>query len=515
MQRWQELVKTALIGTEHGLPEWSSGSEELDALLSEVGSSGHEHRLLCAAGMLSLYRRAGKQCERAEEHLPIPESATVEKPETSDEKKPVGLISTGHLIEMLHGPYRSLLDEWLLLVVRSGRRIPEEFLPDLLYLARDQSLRPFVQPLLSERGQWLIRQNPEWQYALQTSDESLWETGTRNERIGLLQTLREQNPTRALELMQSTWAQETAEDRAVFTTILKTGLSMADEPFLESLLNDKRREVRLMAAYLLSCMPESQLVRRMVERLKPLVQFKKTLMREQLEIELPAACDDSMMRDGIRQKPPSWIGQRAWWLLQIISCVPPQYWCEQFHHTPEQWLYAIHKHEHEEAVLEGWIIAAGRFRDTAWSVTLLERKVLATMETHFSTEVSWEAAIPPDELDALLTRVLSNEIKTFRSGRPVFRLLCRHHNPWSMELSRLFMQAMCRLVENPRMNSSYDWAIAQQMREFARFVPPELVEEFSEGWRSEHANWRHWQKPVDEFLAMLRFRREMRKALMD
>src|SRR5262249_3150418 len=153
-------------------------------------------------------------------------------------------------------------------------------------------------------------------------------------------------PLNARELLASTWQQEPPEDRAAFLASLEVGLSMDDEPFLESTLDDRRQTVRQKAAELLARLPDSRLVGRMIERLTPLLTVPAgqsglwpSLRRQRslhLAVGLPEACDEAMVRDGVDPRPHAQHGERAGWLVQMLAIVPPSTWCRTWDATPAE-----------------------------------------------------------------------------------------------------------------------------------------------------------------------------------
>ena len=108
------------------------------------------------------------------------------------------------------------------------------------------------------------------------------------------------------------------------------GLSMDDEPFLESALDDKHAEVRRAAAELLSRLAESRLCQRMIARVGPLVQFSEHKGKLQIDMTLPDQYTKDMARDGVEKKVQG-MGERNGWLYQMIADRPavllvPSHW---------------------------------------------------------------------------------------------------------------------------------------------------------------------------------------------
>jgi len=85
---------------------------------------------------------------------------------------------------------------------RTGLQLPPRFLPAALELGRRSvALRPWLAPVLGERGRWLAAQRDEWRYATGASDtappETLWSEGNLEQRKALLHTERTHSPDAA------------------------------------------------------------------------------------------------------------------------------------------------------------------------------------------------------------------------------------------------------------------------------------------------------------------------------
>ena len=80
---------------------------------------------------------------------------------------------------------------------------------------------------------------------------TVWETGSRAQRLGYLRRLRRADPAAARELLDRDWATLTPDERGDLVAALADGLALADEALLERALDDRRKEVREAAAGLL------------------------------------------------------------------------------------------------------------------------------------------------------------------------------------------------------------------------------------------------------------------------
>lgn len=266
-QSWQDLLSAALVGTGRSKPANQSTGTGLDSLWQEL-EADPESLLLAKAASLHLFRQSGAKPASTQLSEPPPAQA--------DPRKMLRPRSQGHLKRMLRGDFREVLPEFLEAVYKTNLQIPAIHLPALLHQGSDKALQAVVARVLGPRGHWLATQNPEWNWvgSGHSTPEQDWETGSNLQRLEALRLLRQPDPTKALELLKTTWASEPPENRAEFLGCLETNLSMADEDFLETVLDDKRKEVRKAAAELLARLPESRLVARMTERVKALVRLE-------------------------------------------------------------------------------------------------------------------------------------------------------------------------------------------------------------------------------------------------
>lgn len=416
--------------------------------------------------------------------------------------------ASGLLRRLLQGEFEPILPEFLALAAAKKVIAPPELVPALLGIGKKE-LREPVLALVGERGRWLAGYNPVWAYALAPVDESAWETGTTEERTRLLERLRTSNPARARALVQDTWKQDSPETRAVFLSTFLAGLSMEDEPFIETCLDDKRKEVREAAQYLLINLPQSRLVARMLARLEPLVQIKsKFLGGDTLTVTLPEGLDPAMKRDGITGH--SWrtgMGPKSTLLAELISFVPTELWSQKWNRTPEKLLQAALASEEKQALLLGWQVAIGRCGDSAWVAALAEIAVKHPEGRKIISEGGWGGVsrhLPMEKLEGLAQSSISPLINEINDKHPLFDLLESYPHPWSEKLTRLVLGSVRRQA------GSYHWRLMRSLPTFALRMPVSLADEFSTGWPEKLAGWDTW---VDQLIGILRFRKEMMEAL--
>ena len=431
---WEELVATALLGTERRPPARPSPAdgalgEALDALAWE----DPEGALLGAAGLLAGYRAAGWQpAVTEEEPAPAP-----------DDARPVCSPGAAALLSRLldSGP-GSLLPEWLALARAAGVRPPPEMLPDLLDAGTSGSLRAAILAAGGPRLRWLAGLDERWSWAASevaadAGVDERWRTGIRDERALLLRAVRTEDPARGRDLLASTWSADGAADRAALLGELAAGLQPADEPFLESALDDRSKVVRRQAADLLARLGGSALAERMAQRLRPLVGVGGRLRRK-LDVQLPPKPDEDTQRDGVddaHRPQHSGIGERAWHLTQIVGAAPLAIWQDATGADPAAIVAMARGTDHERALQLGWTVATRRQRDPRWAAVLARE----TADTDLLD------VLAPEDAGDLALALLD------KAAGPVtqLELLERIPGPWSPAFSRAALARLGRSLSAP------------------------------------------------------------------
>lgn len=464
---WERLVRAALLGTERqAAPEDSAGDPALDAAVAALADRPAEARLLGAAALLDAWRHAGRRAGSSSAPLP--------GPAPDAEERICSPHAAAMLRQVLAGGPPPLVAEWMALGAGAGVAIPHELLPPALdYAARHAAVRGDVARALGARGRWLAALNPAWAYAAGVDAEEPaegWESGTAEERVRILRAVRRSDPAAGLALVRSTWAADASRDRAAFLEALSAGVSMDDEPFLESALDDKRKEVRVAAARLLGTLPGSRLVARMTERLAPLVRLHTpdgmiARLRgagPRVDVELPAACDKAMQRDGIEIKPPYGTGERTWWLHQMVAAVPPSVWSAAWGMDADACIAAARAGAEYATLVRAWTQAAIRAGEAEWAEALL--RAGADVSEHLVAQ-ELLATVPAERLEAVALERLET-VKQLHGGSAVTAILQSARVPWSPRLTRAALLALPPALEPA------DYPLREMLRVAASHMHP-------------------------------------------
>ncbi|CAL9460800.1 DUF5691 domain-containing protein [Streptomyces pilosus] len=378
---WEELVTTAVLGTERRTPAGAGRGPEAAAALLDAAAAATVRR---RAGL-----RPGPAAERPE---PAPEDPRPALPAAAARRLAMLLAdrpgAAGGGRRGTAPDLMELLPQWLAAANARGYAPPPAVLPALLDAARGRTdLRPAALRFAGPRALWLARLNPDWRFALRSAPgggtsvtagrdpegtRRLWQEGLFAERVALLTALRSRDPAAARELLAGTWATERAEDRLMFLDSLRSGLGPDDEPFLERALADRSRNVRATAAELLSALPASALAGRMAVRAGACVAVDRTRETPTLVVEAPHECDADMERDGVVAKAPTGRGERSWWFGQLAESAPLGTWSRRLGgRTPREIVALPVADDWRSELHAAWCRAAVRQRDAAWSRALL------------------------------------------------------------------------------------------------------------------------------------------------
>ncbi|MEZ0107106.1 hypothetical protein ABH920_001097 [Catenulispora sp. EB89] len=516
---WQDLVSTALVGTDRRTPP-AAGD------FTAPGDSPAA-ALLSSAALMSAWRRAGnagsaysaelvgeQDAEGAEvtegaaghDAAPAAKSAAVDA-------RPLLSSATSARLTALVASRSEALPEYLGAAARTGCRAPAELLPPLFDYARGSiAVRADLMKLAGPRGTWLAKQNQQWstftRYAA-APDPEAWQSDKPHERIGYLTWFRGKDPASARELVEEAWTQIgssagglSAETRAAFVEALGVGLGPEDEPFLEAALDDKSRQVRAEAVRLLATLPSSRFAERMVARLHARV----TVVTKNAEVlvtlkDKPDEATEDETRDGIGE---GWVQtederrlarmQPSYWLEDLIASTPLSAWEQYCELTPAELMRATAANRWEaNACHRGWRSATLRQKDTRWAEAFCAVNASNDMLELLSDEAAerW-----------CLSVVASHRSQYSIHSAP--SILSRLGRPWPDAVCQALLDAIPAYLPNATRN---DVARFFGMDNLAgRWMPPSFGDAVAAKAEEIRAELPLWADDLDDLAAMLRDR---------
>ena len=497
---WNHLVKLALLGTARSsLP--LSVEEKMNSL--GVDTSRELSRLVLeSAAIESVLLKAGFEPQIDENK--IPETC-------QQEVLPVcSFSSASHLRQILSGTYPSALAEFVRKIVQQKKILPFELLPDLFEKClKNEYLWNSILPAIGKRGEWLIAFNPEWEELNQSLSSEIWATGSKSERIRFLNKVRQENPTIGLDLVKSTWEEDSLPERILFLKIMETGLSSCDELFLEQCLLDTRKEIRVQALILLALLPGS----RLISEVDTLLQLAVKIVNKGKELLMVDAepIEDFLHKNLFFQPSVKWLSNErgSGMILPILVVFPPGRLSvflkkkpgkilELFSQQGDKWLEVIIK----TTVLH---------RDADWMEAILSFFLQNERVDRWSQlNLNKMLEILPD---SVFNKVIFEKLKATKylpeEESPLVKLLLLKYNEWGVSLAKIIMR---QLFEWISVNRAYLWTGYQYrllLKNAAYRVDTTAEKEISRMWLQDPTIWSGWEKEIRYFLTVLKFRSEM------
>lgn len=378
---WTPLLPLAMVGTDRQaapLPTWPG---EVGQLVAQAASMDDNtaSAVLRVAAVLASCSLAGAQGTSWQD--PLPTAASSDTLPTLPSGPLLGAVTWA-----LHeGPPR-LAHQVCMVLAHAQYRLPAALLPQVLELGRRSlALRPLLLPVLGERGVWLAAQREDWRYAAgvsaQAVDEVRWNEGSFEQRVEFLKRERASNPSAARERLVQSLAELSAKERADLLLVLADGLSLDDEPLLNDLRADRSREVRQAACGLLLRLPQAAHPKRAAARIAALLKHERVLLRKRWQIDAPTEVgkdwkDDNV--DPVRPKNET-LGERAWWLRQLVRQVPLVWWAQHTGMSPGELLQWAGETDWAEALLRAWRDVLYAAPEPAWCEAFLDKWPAATV----------------------------------------------------------------------------------------------------------------------------------------
>lgn len=369
-----DLTSAALLGTARRTPDLAELSPAV-ARAADRLSADPALRLLESAALQDLFSRGGV----------APAAATAPEPAADDARRLLPRPAAGRLARMLR-ERSAFLPEWFDAAAPHDYRAPDALCEQLLEHAKiNATLRESLLRLAGARGSWLAAQHPQWRDLVRrpaaTDSADTWRFGQAPERRDWLARLRRDDPAAARTQLAAAWPKESGPIKAELVAVLADGLARADEPLLETALDDRRADVRRTAAGLLALLPESAFAGRMRARAGAWVRVEHRILHTKLVLALPDSLDSGSQRDGITDRTVEfayrWNGAPdvpAAWLRQMVAATQLSHWTALLG-TPEQAVRATIEDRFRQPVFDGWVDAALAQRDSAWARALFDAGV--------------------------------------------------------------------------------------------------------------------------------------------
>ncbi len=373
-----ELASAALLGTARRPPPTAALPAPVTTTVRQLDNDPAV-LLLESAALDAAFARGGVLPGRAE----LPE------PAEDDPRRQLPRAAAERLTQLLRDRSR-FLPEWLSAAAPSDYRVPDVLCAQLLeYAAGHADVREPLLRLAGTRGRWLAERNPAWHTLIRhgtattepTDSDAAWRFGQPAERTEWLTALRHRDPGAARTVLRAAWESESGPLKAELLAVLEYAISAADEPLLESALDDRRADVRRTAAGLLRLLPDSAFSHRMTERAGNWVRIGRKALHAQVSIDIPDELDPAAVRDGITDRTGEygyrWAGApdaTAGRLRHLVAATPLAHW-EKVLHSPQRATGAAIDDRFRQPMFDGWVDATLAERDPRWARALFDAGV--------------------------------------------------------------------------------------------------------------------------------------------
>ncbi|MFI9509367.1 SWIM zinc finger family protein [Nocardia sp. NPDC052566] len=401
----EDLTSAALLGTARRTPDRTELAPPVAAAASHLRTDP-ALLLLEYAALQDTFGRGSV----------VAGTASTPEPAEDDPRPLLPRLAAARLARMLRDK-SAFLPEWFAAAAPHDYRAPDALCGQLLDFARGNlALREPLLRLAGARGRWLASRHPEWRNLVRRGDsvpaEEIWRLGQPPERRDWLATLRHRDPAAARATLTAAWKQESGPLKAELIGVLTEGISAADEPLLETALDDRRADVRRIAASLLTRLPDAEFGLRMTARARAWVRAERSRQRAaratgpeeaacvttegparaaiqhwNFVIDIPDALDDAARRDGITDRTVEFSYRwgvapdvTAGRLRQLVAATPLAHWETALEvlgarDAATRVVDAGVPDRFRQPLFDGWIDAALAQRNSRWAAALFGKGV--------------------------------------------------------------------------------------------------------------------------------------------
>ncbi|MEQ8702582.1 MAG: DUF5691 domain-containing protein [Phaeodactylibacter sp.] len=501
---WEALAKLALLGTERGqLPH------KVQEALGKVGiqtAQAPEAVLLEGAALYHQLRRAGFPLQKG--------AAATLRPDTA--KRPAMPPRAARQMEhVIRGNYRDALPEAFQLTAQAGYALPPEHLPALLYkAARRKNFWKALRPLLEPSDFEFLQLNPDWAGLTECPTAGDWSSLSQETRLQMLRHIRFEQSEKAILYLQECWEELTPPEKKGLLGLLETGLSAADQLFLETQLEDSRKEVRQAAARLLLKIPDTPLQDTIYKEAASWLEVQKD---GRLDLHAPKQPVAYFKKLGLyRTKKHKYAGGvHAGQAYDILSLVPPKRWEAHFGKPTLDTLRLFARGNQQILLTDAVANAALLHQDHRWIEALLRHWWRTDNEARWNSALgkALMAALPDAVFNDIMSQYLRQHQGYIEEESFAGQLLCLGSHQWESGVAR---QVLSNFREWLNAAQSVYWNLWHYKRilQVAAFRGPvSVLPALQTGWNTRAPAWSNWEGDIDRCLKTLAFRKDLQDAL--
>lgn len=369
----EDIIKSALLGTDKYIPNAPSALTEWDSSLQATKEDKEDYFLKLAVGAL-LFDELGT------DPVKVTDVGTVCPCET---KEYISIKATSLLNQLLQTKEELLFSYFINLCWEQGKVVTPEFVPELLdkaFVNKNKESALSLVEVCGETGKWLTGLSESWSQLFNPQGTDIWETGSFVQRKSYLKQLREQDLRAVIPLLEKTIAEETASNRQEFLEIFAIGLSLDDESFLTGFIADRSKVIKQTVYNLLRSLRGSALNLSYIEFLKKVLSVQEQrafiiVKKKSLVISKEFTPDKELFESGIGKiSSQKGVDDSDFWVSELIQYVHPEDLASLLGTTVGEALELFLDHPQKKLFTPSLIQAVNTYRYTSWLDKLIDQK---------------------------------------------------------------------------------------------------------------------------------------------
>jgi hypothetical protein len=491
MKFWDQIISSASLGTSKAPITSQHLPSYLQDQIPALPATDVEEEFLMIASIASQYRVGG--------HLPFTVETEALVPAQEEVQSQVSAKASSILNAVLAEDLLSLIHLWLRLCHQNRLCVAPDALPAVLELgSKRKELRNIIRAVIGNRGEWLCQLNPAWHFYISSMEaDTMWQTGTPEERKEIIRALRITNPERAIDLMKSTWDTEGAQEKAVFLELLRINLSAQDLPWLQS-LKEKGQKVNSLIQDLLKSIPGSQVVESYWSVLREHTRIKSSkallgmMNKTTLEVDEDLQVPEEIFKSGIEKLSSSKnITDHQHITYQLIAGIPPSYWNNHFKESGKVIIELFQKEKDTSYYVHALAQASLRFGDVSWISDILN---FAKTDLFGALAPAMIRALPPSQRNDFALRFI--EVKP----QEIVTVMTEQNEEWSHALAKEILKHTSSEIYLYNKNF-YRAALA--------LIPLSIAPELDSLGPSEEAKKPYWNNLAGELKRILELKKQV------
>ncbi len=406
-----EILKTALLGTDKHMPQASSLLQETGTKLNAL-QTDKEDRFLKTAITSLLFEEAGKT------------AISINHTMAECEEETLPIISEGLATLMdvaFKGNDEVLLGYYLYIIHKNKQVITARLIPSALNKAiENKKLAITLVNACGKTGEWLGKLNESWRKFFEKSQEDdLWETGNLDQRKAHLVEIRQNDAAKGIKLLTAIFPSENAANRLMFLEQMQFNSSLADEPFLLSISKDKSQKVKETAINMLRKIQGTAINKLYLDHLLRILSIKEErhlliAKKKVLDISKEILPDEEIFNTGIeRVSSVKGVDDYIHITGQLLSYIDPIVLAKELGVSLEELLQLFFQHKKSNQLIPFLAKSAALFKNETWAAILLQHheyrnlNLLAVLPAQ--DRLNYYQHFIENQLQSLLNYVLEDE----------------------------------------------------------------------------------------------------------